>query len=95
MPRVYYLNRPHLFIAGDVWDPEDNEIIEGAKVLLTMPSGEVRQTETDDFGDFYFRRIDEGTYDISIEAEGFKSIERKGIELTGSLNLGDFPLERA
>ena len=94
-PRVYYLNRPHLFIAGDVWDPVDNEIIEGAKISLTMPTGEVLETETDDFGDFFFCRIDEGTYDIAIEAEGFRPVCRKGIRLTESLNLGDFPLERA
>lgn len=95
IPRVYYLNRPHLFIAGDVWDPVDNEIVEGAEVVLTMPNGEIRKTETDDFGDFYFYRIDEGAYDIAIKAEGFKAVERKGIELFESLNLGDFPLERA
>lgn len=62
--------------------------------MLTMPNGEIRKTETDDFGDFFFYRIDEGTYDIAVKAEGFKSIERKGIELSESLNLGDFPLER-
>ena len=94
-PRVYYLNRSHLFIAGDVWDPVDNEIIEGAKISLTMPTGEVLETETDDFGDFFFCRIDEGIYDIAIEAEGFRPVCRKDIRLTESLNLGDFPLERA
>ncbi len=94
-PRVYYLNLPHLFVAGDVWDPEANEIIEGAKVTLSMPDGSVRETATDDFGDFYFRRIDAGTYGLRIEAEGFKPVERPSIEVDKSLNLGDFPLERA
>ena len=94
-PRVYYLNLPHLFIAGDVWDPVENEIIEGARVTLTMPDGSVRETETDDFGDFYFRRIDEGAYSVRIEAEGFEPAERCGIDLRESLNLGDFPLAKA
>lgn len=94
-PRVFYLNRPHLFIAGDVWDPKDNEIIEGAKVMLTMPNGETVETLTDDFGDFYFRGIDEGTYGLAIEARGFVPVERTAIDATESVNLGDFPLERA
>ena len=94
-PRVYYLNRPHLFIGGEVWDPEANEIIENATITLTMPDGSVRTTQTDDFGDFWFRRIDAGSYDLKVEAEGFVTQERKGIELTKSLNLGDFPLTRA
>ncbi len=93
-PRVYYINRPHLFIGGEVWDPSENEIIEGAKVVLTMPDGSKQETKTDDFGDFYFKKIDEGTYSISISADGFKSIEKSNIELDKSLNLGDFPLEK-
>lgn len=93
-PRVYYLNLPHLFLAGDVWDPSENEIIEGAKVTLVMPDGETRETQTDDFGDFYFWRIDEGAYDLKIEAEGFEPVERQGIVLRESLNLGDFPLRK-
>lgn len=94
-PRVYYLNLPHLFIGGEVWDPKANEVIEGAQVTLTMPDGTTRTASTDDFGDFWFRRIDAGTYGIRIEAAGFKPVERTNIQLTDSLNLGDFPLETA
>ena len=93
-PHAYYLNLPHLFVAGDVWDPEANEIVEGAKVTLALPDGSVRETATDDFGDFWFRRVDEGRLRLRIEAEGFKPVERE-VELDKSLNLGDFPLERA
>lgn len=94
-PRVYYLNAPGLFIGGEAWNSEDNEVIVGAKVTLTLPDGSVRETETDDFGDFWFRRIDEGRYGLRIEAEGFKPVERTDIDLNKSLNLGDFPLEKA
>ena len=34
-PRVYYLNRPHLFIGGEVWDPVADEVVEGARVTLS------------------------------------------------------------
>jgi Fe-S-cluster-containing dehydrogenase component len=94
-PRVYYLNRPHLFIGGEVWDPIDNEIIEGASIELSMPDGSIKSTHSDDFGDFWFKRIDEGRYSLAIKADGFKDVEVKDIDLCESLNLGDFPLERA
>ena len=63
-------------------------------MTLALPDGSVRETATDDFGDFWFRRVDEGRLRLRIEAEGFKPVERE-VELDKSLNLGDFPLERA
>ena len=91
-PHVYYINLPHLFVAGDVWDPEEDEIIEGAKV--TIEGEGVSRTElTDDYGDFWFRGLLPGSYHLSIAAEGFKGRELD-IELTESLNVGDFPLEK-
>lgn len=94
-PRVYYLNLPHLFMAGDVWDSKADEIIENATVTLTMPDGSTCETRTDDFGDFYFRRIDAGKYSVKVEAEGFVPVEKIDIDFTESLNLGDFPLKHA
>lgn len=94
-PRVYYLNRPHLFIGGEVWDPQENEDIENAVVTLSDANGVIEETLTDDFGDFYFRKLDEGNYFVSIQADGFKPVENVEVNLTKSLNLGDFPLDRA
>ncbi|MBR3181091.1 MAG: carboxypeptidase regulatory-like domain-containing protein [Eggerthellaceae bacterium] len=93
-PRVYYLNRPHLFLAGNVWDPDANENIEGAVVTLLDAEGAIlSKQETDDFGDFNFKRIDAGGYRLRIEAEGFKTAERE-VDLQESLYVGDFPLQR-
>jgi Fe-S-cluster-containing dehydrogenase component len=93
-PRVYYVNLPKLFAAGNVWDPEPNENIEGAKVTLVNRDGEdVLTTETDDFGDFIFRHLDEGSYELVIEASGFIR-QTKAIELDKSRYLGDFALSR-
>lgn len=89
---VYYLNLPHLFIGGDVWDPAANEVVIGANCTLTGEGLELK-TQTDEFGDFWFRRIDAGNYHLLIEADGFESMERD-IKLTKSLNVGDFPLTR-
>ena len=50
-------------------------------------------TESDEFGDFWFRKLDAGSYTLTIEAEGFLPVTRK-VSLEKSLNVGDFPLER-
>lgn len=88
----FRMNDPKLFCAGEVWDPFDNEIIEGAKVRLTG-KGIDSTEETDGFGDFWFRRLDPGSYQIEITAPGYMA-QTKEFELEKSLNLGDFPLRR-
>ncbi len=91
--RVYYLNVPKLFLAGEVWDPEIDEIIEGATVVLTDASGKELTVQSDDFGDFLFRHIEAGNYHLKITADGYEGVE-KDVKLEESLNLGDFPLKR-
>lgn len=60
----------------------------GAKVTLTLPDGSVRETETDDFGDFWFRNLEPGTYAVSLEAPGYAPASREAIQLDKSLNIG-------
>lgn len=90
--RVCYVNMPHLFIGGEVWDPAIDEVVEGAKITLSGAADAV--TESDEFGDFWFRRLDAGTYTVTIEAEGYEP-ETREVVLEKSLNIGDFPLKRA
>lgn len=94
-PRVYYVNLPHLFLGGEVWDPEEDAIIEGATITLSDAEGQVAQLKSDDFGDFKFEKLLAGTYDLLIEADGFESVTVPGIKLTQSTYLGDYPLKRA
>lgn len=93
-PRVYYLNLPKLFIAGEVWDPEEDEIIEGAKLTLTSSTGMTWEGTTDGFGDFWFRRLCPDTYCLKIEAEGYQPVIKAGIKLEESLNIGDIPMHK-
>lgn len=90
--QAYQMNVPKFFAAGEVWDPYDNEIIEGAEVHLTG-EGVDRVEKTDEFGDFWFKGLDEGDYQIEITMPDYIG-QKSEFELTESMNLGDFPLRR-
>lgn len=90
--RVYYLNLPKFFAAGEVWDPCDNEIIEGAEVKL-KGEGVDRVETTDGFGDFWFKGLGPGNYELQITHPNYM-MQTKEFYLDKSLNLGDFPLRR-
>lgn len=90
---LWYKNLPGLFIAGEVWDPEPNEIIENAKVTLHDAKGfQVAETLTDGFGDFWFRKLEPGDYVVTIKADGFETV-KKDVKLEKSLNIGDFAMK--
>jgi len=100
-PRVYYIGLPRMFIAGTVYDPKADEIVEGAKVTLRRESAsgvtELGSTEviviTDEFGDFWADGLDKGTYLIFIEKDGYAGKKLGPTEVTKDLNVGDIPME--
>ncbi|WP_165253237.1 4Fe-4S dicluster domain-containing protein [Adlercreutzia sp. ZJ304] len=91
--RVYCMNMPKLFVAGEVWDPFDDEIIEGACVHL-VGEGVDRSELTDGFGDFWFKGLEPGNYQLEVSVSNYLG-QSKQFRLDKSLNLGDFPLRRA
>ena len=93
-PRVYYRNIPGQFIGGTVYDPVEKEVVIGAKCRLTS-GGKVWQTETDGFGDFWFRDLPVGVFDLVIQAKGFVPRTFSHLNTRDCLNLDDIPLERA
>ncbi|MCQ2406090.1 MAG: 4Fe-4S binding protein, partial [Oscillospiraceae bacterium] len=93
-PRTYYRNIPGQFIAGTLYDPESEEIIEGA-VCRIVNGSKVWKTETDDFGDFWFKDLPVGIFELTIEAEGYKRIIMPGLRTRECINLGDIPAERS
>ena len=71
-PRVYYLNMPKRFLAGIVIDPEEDEVIIGAKVTAqNIGTGEVLVTQTDEFGDFWFHQVSAAQWRVYVEADGY------------------------
>ncbi|MBW1803287.1 MAG: 4Fe-4S dicluster domain-containing protein [Deltaproteobacteria bacterium] len=92
-PRVYYMNLPGKFIAGTVYDPVEKEVVIDATCTLTETSGGERfNIQTDDYGDFWFEGLKEGTFDLRIEKDS-KVESFAGLDTTEKdINLGDIPL---
>ncbi|MFH0915313.1 MAG: 4Fe-4S dicluster domain-containing protein [bacterium] len=95
-PRVYYLNIPKKFIAGTVYDPIEREVVIGATCSLSGPNGGAGRTATTDgFGDFWFVGLAEGTYTLTIEAQGLAAKTFSDLSTAEKdINLGDIPLAR-
>lgn len=71
-PRVRYLHLPKRFLAGCVIDPEEDEVIIGAKVTAeNIDDGTILSIETDEFGDFWFHQVSAGDWRVYVEADGF------------------------
>jgi len=88
--RVHYKNLPKRFIAGTVYDPSVNEVVEGATCTLTGEGGPYTAT-TDDFGDFWLEGLPAADFTLKIE----KAPKTKTISISTKeedVGLGDIPL---
>ena len=92
-PRVYYLNIPKKFVAGTVYDPIEKEVVIGAACTLDGPGGK-KTAATDEFGDFWFRGLEDDTYSLTISAKGYAAMSLDGISTAKDVNLGDIALSR-
>jgi tetrathionate reductase subunit B len=91
LPRVYYRNIPGKFIAGTVYDPVEKEVIIGAKCRLNS-GGKLWESLTDSYGDFWFKDLPIGLFDLVISGSGFQEKVFQGLKTSKDLNLGDIPL---
>jgi Fe-S-cluster-containing dehydrogenase component len=94
-PRVYYRGIPQHFIAGTLYDPKKNEIIEGASLTLRRPNGENLTAGTNGWGDFWFENLEADAYSLEIQASGYEARRFLAIDAHTSVNLGDIALEPA
>ncbi len=93
-PKVFYRNIPGRFIAGTLYDPVEEVVVRGA-VCRLVREDRTWECVTDIFGDFWFKELPRGSYDLQIEADGFESIVSKGIDTEkDSVNLGDMPMKK-
>jgi tetrathionate reductase subunit B len=93
-PRVYYMGLPNkYFVAGAVYDPEADECLEGATVTLKTARGTKKASlKTDNFGDFWFERLEPGTYSLLIEKAGYLPRKVETIDASQDVNVGDLEL---
>src|SRR5262245_36847099 len=67
---------------------QSGSVIAGALITLTHEAtAAVRQTTTDETGEFVFTALPVGAYTLKIEKQGFKGYVRTGIELAASQNV--------
>ena len=80
-------------LSGTITDPT-SAVIQAAKVTVKgTETGLVRATETNSAG-LYLVKLPVGTYDVTIEAKGFRTAEVKGLKLeVGSAITVDVPLQ--
>lgn len=92
--RVYYKHLPKKFIGGTLYDPDEKEVVIGAKCTLKdNESGETFTTETDNFGDFWFRGLkDDRMFTLTLE-KGSASKTIGDVSSKIDLSLGDIPLD--
>lgn len=70
---VLYRNLPKRFIAGTVYDPVAEEIIEGASVTAVSDAGTFNVV-TDNFGDFWLRQLPKADWTVTIAANGKEKV---------------------
>lgn len=92
-PRVHYINLPQRFVAGTIIDLEEDEVVIGAKISIeNKENGKVLTTETDDFGDFWFKQIEAAWYTVYIEADGYLTREVEANALKADCNIGSIDI---
>ena len=81
-------------ISGTVKDPSGAYVKDASVTIANPANGLTRTVTTSDSGEFVAPGLYPGTYNISIEAQGFKKSETKGLALSAAdkLNAGEFVL---
>lgn len=71
-------------IGGTVVDPAQDIVAGAAVILRNEGTDELRATTTNDAGQFVFAALVPGTYKVTVERDGFRTLEQTGIVLTAN-----------
>lgn len=74
-------------VSGTVTDGGGGAIASATATLRNAGTGETRSAKTNESGDFVFNAVLPGTYNLTIEQTGFKTLERSGLVLTATQRL--------
>jgi hypothetical protein len=72
-------------MSGRVLDPQQALVPKARAEAVRTETNIGRQTETNEYGHYSFPSLQPGTYELRVQAGGFKSVKRTGIRL----NVGD------
>ncbi len=94
-PQIRYIDLPKPFIAGEIMLEDSGECIKGARVgLVCDDCGAKYETETDFFGDFYFKGLKQSAnYTITAGYPGYFS-EQFSVKLNAAKNVGEIVLRK-
>lgn len=90
---VYYLNYPKRFIAGEIYDEDEDEVLIGFSVELLREGSVVATTESDEFGDWWFKQVEAGRYQVRfVTPEGYYERTIDVDATDEDVNIGSIPL---
>ena len=91
-----YLNMTKRWVYGCLVNREENEVLIGTPVkLVDGEGGEVAALETDEFGEFRFKNLDNGAYTVLAQADGFAPVELAADIEDKDVVLGDIFVKKA
>jgi hypothetical protein len=70
-------------VVGTVTDPSGAAVVAADVTLIQPATGVQRKAQTQANGGFAFNAVDPGTYTLTVEAKGFKRMERTSVSLRG------------
>src|ERR1022692_3959559 len=71
-------------ISGSVVDKSGATIASARLTLVNIANGGQRTTQTNEAGQFVISSVDPGEYSITVQATGFKTLQRNGVILSPS-----------
>ena len=72
---------------------DTDDCAEGAVVLLWTGGAMVGEATTNNYGDFVIDKLEPGTYEVSVNAPGYRAASQV-VEVTESVNVGVLFLEK-
>src|SRR5262245_7163654 len=81
-------------LLGTVTDPSGNVVPKATVTVIHESTGDTRTTITDAVGGFAFPSILTGSYTVKVEAQGFRTLQRKNTVVTANqrVSVGDLQL---
>ena len=74
-------------VTGSVTDASGGGIGNATATLRSNSTADTRTAKTNENGDFVFNAVIPGTYSLTVEQSGFKTLERTGLVLTATQRL--------